>query len=268
MLHDIRGHRLNGASEQSLAHYETALREFNLYINDPVASVDKAIAASPDFVMAHALRAWLHLLGTEPAGFTVAREALTTAQTKASNAQEQGHLIAIGHLLGGRWHAASQVLEDVTAEHPHDLLALQTGHILDFFRGDCRMLRDRIARALPAWSPDVPGYHTVLGLSAFGLEETGDYAAAEKAGRSAVALERCDGWAQHAVAHVMEMQGRQHDGIAWMIGNADGWSLTASSPFTTGGTSRSTISILATSTRCSGCSTGQSTARIRRSSWT
>ena len=76
MLKDCRGHRLTGATEKSLPHYETAVRELNLFINDPVASVDKAIAESPDFVMAHALRAWLHLLGTEPAGIPVARAAL------------------------------------------------------------------------------------------------------------------------------------------------------------------------------------------------
>ncbi len=224
MLHDCRGHRLTGADAQSLPHYETALREFNLYINDPVASVDKAIASSPDFVMAHALRAWLHLLGTEPAGTPVAREALATAQRLPATTQEQGHLAAIEHLVAGRWHAASQTLEDIAAEHPRDLLALQAGQLLDFFRGDSRMLRDRIARALPKWFPGVPGYHTVLGLHAFGLEETGDYAAAEKTGREAVERERRDSWAQHAVAHVMEMQGRQQDGIGWMLNNTDGWS--------------------------------------------
>jgi hypothetical protein len=64
----------------------------------------------------------------------------------------------------------------------------------------------------------------MLGMQAFGLEETGDYAAAESCGRTAVALERRDAWAQHAVAHVMEMQGRQQEGIAWMTDNTDGWS--------------------------------------------
>jgi hypothetical protein len=223
-MHDDRGHPLTGATAQSLPHYETALRDFNLYINDPVAGVDEAIAASPDFVMAHALRAWLHLLGTEPAGLPVARESLKAAGTRTATAQEQGHLVAIDHLAAGRWQAAAQTLEDVTIDNPRDLLALQAGQLIDFFRGDSRMLRDRIARALPAWSPDLPGYHTVLGLHAFGLEETGDYAAAEKSGRTAVALECRDSWAQHAVAHVMEMQGRQRDGIAWMTDNPDAWS--------------------------------------------
>ena len=224
MFKDCRGHRLTGATEKSLPHYETALRELNLFINDPVASVDKAIAESPDFVMAHALKAWLHLLGTEPAGIPVARAARDAAWKLPAMAQEQGHLTAIGHLIDGRWHAAAQVMEDVAIECPRDLLALQVGHQLDFFRGEARMLRDRIARALPAWSNSVPGYHVMLGMHAFGLEETGDYVAAEVAGRTAVALDGRDAWAQHAVAHVMEMQGRQQEGIAWMTGNTEGWS--------------------------------------------
>ncbi|MGH6768785.1 MAG: tetratricopeptide repeat protein, partial [Xanthobacteraceae bacterium] len=194
MLQDIRGHRLTGATNTSLPHYEAALRELNLFINDPVATVDKAIAESPDFVMAHLLKAWLHLLGTEPAGTAVALEALETTWRLASTGQEQGHIVAISHLAAGRWHLASQVLEDIAIEYPRDLLALQAGHQLDFFRGDARMLRDRVTRALPAWSPKVPGYHTVLGMQAFGLEESGHYAEAERCGHEAVELEPRDAW--------------------------------------------------------------------------
>ncbi|MPZ38010.1 MAG: tetratricopeptide repeat protein [Rhizobiales bacterium] len=223
-MKDCRGHRLTGATDKSLPHYETGVRELNLFINDPVATVDKAIAESPDFVMAHALKAWLHLLGTEPTGIPVAREALAATRQRAATGQEQGHVAAIEHLADGRWHAAAQVMEDVAIDNPRDLLALQVGHQLDFFRGEARMLRDRIARALPAWSAEVPGYHAMLGMHAFGLEETGDYATAERWGRTAVAMEGRDAWAQHAVAHVMEMQGRQHEGVTWMTDNTDGWS--------------------------------------------
>src|SRR5262245_39419 len=125
MLQDSRGHALSGATAASVEHYEAATRQLNLYIGDPVATVDKAIAESPDFVMAHALNAWLHLLGTEPAGLAVARTALETAQRLPATEREQGHLAAIGHLVDGRWRAASHVLENVTIEYPRDLLALQ-----------------------------------------------------------------------------------------------------------------------------------------------
>jgi hypothetical protein len=115
-------------------------------------------------------------------------------------------------------------LEKHSARCPRDLVALQCGHLMDFYRASARSLRDRIARALPAWTPEVPGYPILLGMHAFGLEETGDYARAEDAGRRAVAMQPLDCWAHHAVAHVMEMQGRAEDGIGWMIAREPHWS--------------------------------------------
>ena len=61
-------------------------------------------------------------------------------------------------------------------------------------------------------------------MLAFGLEETADYARAEKLGRLSVELEPRDGWGWHAVAHVMEMQNRRRDGIAWLTQDTPAWS--------------------------------------------
>lgn len=223
-FHDDHGLACTGADADSAAHYRRALHQFRCYIEDPVASVDAALALRPDFVMAHALKAWLHLLGTEPAALPVARACLAAAARLPANARERGHLQAIAALVDGRFRQAARVLEDVAIDHPTDALALQAGHLLDFYVGNARMLRDRIARALPAWSRGMPGYHAVLGMHAFGLEECGDYARAEAQGRAGVELEPRDGWAQHAVAHVMEMQGRERDGIAWMRADPAAWS--------------------------------------------
>ena len=60
-------------------------------------------------------------------------------------------------------------------------------------------------------------------MYAFGLEESGDYARAEAAGREAIDGEPFDCWAHHAVAHVMEMQGRAQDGIGWMMAREPYW---------------------------------------------
>jgi hypothetical protein len=98
------------------------------------------------------------------------------------------------------------------------------GHQLDFFTGQSRMLRDRIARALPAWNDRLPGFHSLLGMHAFGLEECGDYARAESAGRRALELEARDTWARHAVAHVLEMTGRKREGVTWMRADPEAWS--------------------------------------------
>ncbi|MFU2488595.1 tetratricopeptide repeat protein [Thauera sp. WH-1] len=223
-IQDERGLALTGADARSAAHYARALRQFHCYIEDPVASVDAALSERPDFVMAHVLKAWLHLLGTEPEAIPVARASLASAAALPSNARERGHIAAVAAVLDGHWRRAGRILEDVSVADPLDLLALQAGHLIDFYVGNARLLRDRIARALPAWSKATPGYHVLLGMHAFGLEECGDYARAEAQGRTAVGIEPRDGWAQHAVAHVMEMQGREREGIAWMRADPAAWS--------------------------------------------
>lgn len=220
---DALGHSLTGASRAAATLYDTALRQFQCYRDDPVATIDQALADSPAFVMGHALRAWAYLLGTEPGGVPVARDALAVVQGRPCTERERGHLVAIGQLVDGQWHAAARTLEDVSIAYPRDALALQAGHVLDFYLGNTRMLRDRVARALPAWSESLPGFHAVLGMHAFGLEENGFYVRAEATGRRAVELDRHDAWAWHAVTHVMEMQDRVDDGVNWLTSDTAAW---------------------------------------------
>jgi len=221
-MQDCVGYPVSGGNARSLDLLEQALHAFRCFAGDPVAAADAALEAAPELVMAHVLRAWLHLLATEAPAVAVARDALAAARALPHDAREAMHLRAASALCDGRWHEAGRLLEDLSIAWPRDVLALQAGQQVDFFVGDARMLRDRIARAMPAWSPAVPGWHAVLGMYAFGLEETGDYARAETLGREAVALEPRDAWAQHAVVHVLEMQGRRDEGIRWML-EQPGW---------------------------------------------
>jgi hypothetical protein len=139
------------------------------------------------------------------------------------DAREASHAAALALVVGGEWTAAGDALARHSAEWPRDVVALQVGHLIDFCRADARELRDRVARTLPAWPADMPGRSAVLGMYAFGLEEAGDYARAEAAGREALDGEPLDGWAHHAVAHVMEMQGRAEDGLGWMAAREPFW---------------------------------------------
>jgi tetratricopeptide (TPR) repeat protein len=220
---DSTGHQVSGATPESLAAYEQAARELLCMVDDPVASISRAIEASPEMPMAHVLQAWLYLLGTEPEGLAAARAACEAAAALPANDREQRHLAAAQALTQGRWREAAQRLEDLSLRYPLDTLALQAGHQVDFFRGDSRMLRDRIARVLPAWDAGVPGWHAVLGMHAFGLEETGDYAQAEMQGKRSVELEPRDSWGWHAVAHVHEMRNAPREGIAWLQPASDTW---------------------------------------------
>jgi hypothetical protein len=221
---DHAGYAVSGANAASIAAFERAADEFRCYLGDPVAAVERAFAESPTMVMAHALKAWLFLLGTEPAGLAVARDSLQSAKALHADDRERGHIDAIQKLVQGRFRDAGRVLEEVSVAYPRDALALQAGHLIDFFTGDSRMLRDRLARAFPVWSEAVPGYPAVLGMYAFGLEECGDYARAEALGRASVTLDKRGAWTWHAVAHVMEMQNRMAEGIAWLQSEPGAWS--------------------------------------------
>ena len=89
-------------------------------------------------------------------------------------------------------------------------------HLFDFYRGDAMQLPGTSRRVLPAWPDDDPLQPYVLALHAFGLEESGRYDEAEATGRRALAGAARVPWAIHAVAHVMEMQGRHEEGARWM----------------------------------------------------
>jgi hypothetical protein len=137
--------------------------------------------------------------------------------------REASHVVALDHLLAGNWTKAALALDRHSMRWPRDLVALQSGHLMDFYRANARALRDRIARALPHWTADIPGHSVVQGMYAFGLEETGDYARAEAIGIAATETLPLDCWAHHAVAHVLEMQGRPADGLRWMRAREPHW---------------------------------------------
>lgn len=223
MNHDLQGNVLTGASQTGAAQFAAALQQLSNYAGDPLAIAEQVIAAEPQFVMAHALKAWLYLLGTDAKAASAAKAFIAEADGLEATTRERGHIAAVKALADGAFHDASRIIEDVSAEHPRDLLALIGGHQLDFFTGNSRMLRDRISRAMPHWTARMPGYHSMLGMHAFGLEEMGDYGQAEAKGREALELQRFDGWARHAIAHVMEMQGRHDDGIRFMRDDIEGW---------------------------------------------
>jgi len=224
MHKDTQCNALSGATDEAVKLFDAAVETFNIYRGDPVGLLDEAIEAAPDFAMAHIVKAYLFGLATEPEAAKEARAIVASVKSLRLSNREASHVVALDLLVAGEWTAAATALDHHNMDHPHDIVALQSGHLTDFYRANARSLRDRIARVLPKWSHDIPGHSILLGMHAFGLEETGDYARAEEAGRRALDLQPLDAWAHHAVAHVMEMQGRAEDGVGWMIAREPHWS--------------------------------------------
>jgi tetratricopeptide (TPR) repeat protein len=225
IIHDSRDLAVSTADADLVAGLEKAHELFLTYSGDPIGEIEEVLDGAPDFVMGHIFKAALLTQAMETRIYGDMVNALESAEALASraNERERMHIRAIRAWADGDFHRAVDLWDDVLVHYPRDLLALQLAHLSDVLLGDTTNQRDRVARILHAWDESVPGYGYVLGLYAFGLEENRDFAMAEECGRRAVALNPADAYAVHAVAHVMESQGRQSGGINWMRSREGDW---------------------------------------------
>jgi tetratricopeptide (TPR) repeat protein len=222
---DSRETPVSCSNRQALDLYEKALGQYQSYVGDPIATIDEALQHAPEFILGHLFRATVFLTMTEQRFLPPARASVDSAEAllAGANPRERGLAAAVRALVDGNWDAACASFDAVLVDYPRDAFAIQSAHLMDFYRGDSLNLRNRIARVLRHWSPSLPGYSYILGMYAFGLEECNQYQAAEEAGRRALDLQRKDGWAVHAVTHVMEMQGRTEEGIEWLESRKSDW---------------------------------------------
>lgn len=224
-VEDGRGVLFGAAGANTLDRYEVALNALLGTYGDPEASVNEVLADDESFILGHCFRAYLNLLAFERSLMPTVAGIIVTLNTLVSdaNAHEREHIDAVKSWYAGDLHGAVSHWENALLMNPRDLLAMRMCHDLAFFLGDCRNLRDTVGRVKQAWSVDTPGYGYLLGMHAFGLEECGDYGRAEECGREALEMNPKDSWAVHAVAHVMEMMGRQADGINWLQSREQDW---------------------------------------------
>jgi len=222
---DVRGLPITVANDEALAVYERAIAGYLAQKRDTMDELDAALAADPEFVLAHCLKAYLLRMAYDPAFLPAARDSVAAAKKVSAGAtdREQRHVSAAELLLDEDIVEALAILDGVAIDHPTDLVTLKLTQFTHFWRGDAANMRDVIGRALYAWEPGMPGYGFVLGLLSFGFEENGEYGSAERVGREAVDLNPEDSWAVHAVAHTIEMEGRHSDGIDWLRQTEPGW---------------------------------------------
>ncbi|HVE50531.1 MAG TPA: tetratricopeptide repeat protein [Casimicrobiaceae bacterium] len=224
-MKDSRDVPASTSSAKALEHYEIALTQLQSYTGDPIATLQQALKADPEFALAHLFAALATYTTSEQRYLPAVRESVAKAAALEArmNSRERRLLGAARLLSDGQWRDASRALDALLIDYPRDALAIQIAHLMDFYQGDALNLRNRISRVLPYWSESTPGYSYVLGMHAFGLEECNQYADAERTGRRALELQPRDGWAVHAVAHVMEMQGRSAEGIDWLQSREADW---------------------------------------------
>lgn len=224
-LVDCRGVPVSTNNIKSLQLYEQAVELALAYDFDPVAILQTALDEEPGFAAAHCLRAALMVTATDKTALPILRESIEAIEAlgRRANDRERAHAAAARAWLEGDFAASVRRYGEILLDYPHDIVALQAAHLGDFYLGASSMLRDRLAQVMPQWDTSIPGYSYALGMYAFGLEETGAYSRAEDVGRRALEINPHDPWAVHAVAHVMEMQGRLRDGIDWLTARERDW---------------------------------------------
>ena len=223
---DSRGVPISYPDHDAIEWLERAHECALAFRGDAIAQVDSLIEAHPDFIMAYLFKAAWLTQAMETRIYPDMVEAVAAARQRIAhgNERERGHLDAVDAWVRGDFFGAVQRWEEVLVRYPKDLLALQLIHLTDVLLGDVVGQRDCVARVFYLWNESDPGYEFVLGFYSFGLEENRDYMQAEEMGRRAIAIRPDNPYAVHAVAHVMEMMGRQAGGIRFMNDYVDSWS--------------------------------------------
>jgi len=225
MLNDIYGNPVSTSSRAALAKFDEALRQIRTFHGDPIATLDAALEHDPQFALANVTRAIVLAQVTDAMFADEITRSLRAAASGNMNDRERGHFAAATAWAEGRFNEATFMFGRVSQENPRDVLALQNAHAGCFFTGRQFDLRDWPLQAMRAHKHGDEAWHAILGMAAFGLEECGDYARAEALGVEAIDAEPTDAWAAHAVAHVHEMRGDVEEGVGWLEGTVDGWSV-------------------------------------------
>jgi len=222
---DIRGLPISTASASAAAAFDHLIKGYLTYRADTPDRLAALLEADADFALAHCMKGYFAMLAFKQAAVPVALEEARTAQSLAADAtqRERDHIAALVAWADGELDRAIATWESILRAHPHDAVAFRLAHFVNFWLGRPQDMAGSVERVLPAWSEDVPGYSTILACRSFAHEEIGNYFAAEPYGRRAIEIDPGDLWATHAVAHVLEAQGRRSEGIQWLTTLAPNW---------------------------------------------
>jgi len=218
MRKDQHGLTLSTDSGTAVDAFDRATQSYLKYRTDAGRHLAAALKADPAFALGHVMRGYFAMLSYNQANVSTAAEALADARahTRRTTTREAAHIEALSRWIDGESDRMLDIWEAIVAEHPHDVLAFRLHHFSAFWLGRPATMQAAVERVFPHWSDELPGWGMVLACRSFAHEEAGNYGLAEDSGRRAIEVDPGDLWAAHAVAHVLEMQGRRGEGIDWL----------------------------------------------------
>lgn len=215
MLYDACNCPLPVTSSQSVETWDALVHAFLAHGTQTPVHLGRLLELEPEFGLAHAAKGLFSLMMGRRELVETAASALKDAKRfqTGTDLRESAYIEALSGWLNGYPTQAIAHVERVIAANPSDTLSVKISQGIRFILGDAKGMRSSVEAVLAAHE-DHPLQGYVLGCHAFTLEETGDYAAAEKAGLLGLTKADDDAWGLHAVAHVYDMTGQTDAGIS------------------------------------------------------
>lgn len=219
------GVEYTAASEAAVQAFDATVEAYCSFGRDIGSRLKATFEADPGMPMAHVLKGYFFQYMAVPWAVTKTPEVLAKARglMDRASAREQMHVLALDAWSKGDLRAAVRICQFILLDHPRDFLALKLANFFHFYLGDSKNVRDSVARVLHAWSPSVPFFGYVMSLYAFGLEETGRFADAERIARQSVESNPRDAWGVHTLAHVADATDRYREGIEFLQKTEGEW---------------------------------------------
>ena len=226
MKSDGRNLPLSTDSAEAVALFDRAVEHYLKFHIDTMSLVGRALASDPGFVMAHCLKGYLLLSAANPAHRQQIAETLAAAEANANSVtlREKQHVAAFAAWARGELDKSFAIWRQILDATPTDLLAVRICDTTWFRHGQTQKILEQADRLAPRWSADLRGYDCFQCVWAFAHEETGDYAAAERAVDAALEADRSNYFAHHVKAHVLEMDCRPREGRDWLASQVPYWS--------------------------------------------
>jgi tetratricopeptide (TPR) repeat protein len=217
---DAFGLDVTNAAPETIAALDTFGRDWIAY-GQGLGALFPAAARDPACRLATAWAALLHMSLEAAEGYAAARPLLDTLRAGSHALTPREDAIIEAALRWGREDYAASLIafEKAVALAPGDIVAAKWGQYLAFNLGDTDAML-RLGHAACKARPDLA---EAWGMLAFAEEQVHQLDRAESAARQALAMNPDEAWAQHALAHVFETQGRLDEGIAMLEAAAPGW---------------------------------------------
>ncbi len=220
MSTDALGHIVSTTNPATIAAIDVYTADWTGY-GTRLRTIFAAADADPECALVNAQAAAVHMALEAASGFAAARPYLRRARANARYAteREQQFVSAVVAWSQGDTAKALTLLRKIVQSHPTDIAAAKWGQYHAFNLGNPEAMRALAEQILPAHRKTAEAW----GMLAFGREQCHQLEGAEEAGRRALSLKRGEPWAHHAVAHVMETQGRIDEGVDFLSWHAHTW---------------------------------------------